>query len=85
MKSLKMLRSRAVSVQQKASKHAGKAVLTVGVLASQGAFALGTTEETAITAAVDGGSSAVQLVVAGVIAIAAIVTGAGIVMSWLKK
>ncbi|MEZ8904844.1 hypothetical protein [Vibrio sp. 10N.247.310.34] len=53
-------------------------------LTSASAFADGT-NETAITAAVNGGKSMVQLTTSGVIGIAALGFGLGMVISWLRK
>ncbi|MEZ8195655.1 MULTISPECIES: hypothetical protein [Vibrio] len=57
---------------------------SVLVTASGSAFAEGA-NETAITAAVDAGKSMVSLTTSGVIGIAALGFGLGMVVSWLRK
>lgn len=54
-------------------------------LTSASAFADASTNETAITAAVNSGKSMVQLTTSGVIGIAALGFGLGMVISWLRK
>ena len=52
---------------------------------SSSAFADATTNDTAITAAIDSGKAMVATTTAGVIAIAALGFGLGMVVSWLRK
>ena len=52
---------------------------------SSSAFADATSNDTAITAAIESGKSMVATTTAGVIAIAALGFGLGMVVSWLRK
>lgn len=58
---------------------------SVLVTASGSAFADASANETAITAAVDAGKSMVSLTTSGVIGIAALGFGLGMVVAWLRK
>lgn len=55
------------------------------VLVSSSAFAVDAAGNTAITEAFTAGGISVGVVVAGVIAIAAAMTGLGLIYGWLKK
>lgn len=61
------------------------AVLMAAGMTGAQAFALDAASNTAITAATDSGADSVQLVVTGVIAIAAVVTAVGVVLGLLRK
>ena len=61
-----------------------KILLASVALTSSSAFAEGA-NETAITAAVDAGKSMVSLTTSGVIGIAALGFGLGMVVAWLRK
>ena len=54
-------------------------------LTSGSAFADGSANETAITAAVNAGKGMVELTTSGVIGIAALGFGLGMVVAWLRK
>jgi len=62
-----------------------KALVAAVALTSGSAFAEASANETAITAAVNSGKSMVSLTTAGVIGIAALGFGLGMVVSWLRK
>ena len=62
-----------------------KVLLASVALTSGSAFADGTTNSSAITAAIDSGKAMVATTTAGVIAIAALGFGLGMVVSWLRK
>lgn len=60
-------------------------VVVGGSLVAAPAFALTTTDNTAVTDAFTAGGTSVGVVVTGVILIAGAMTGLGLVYSWLKK
>ncbi|CAK2391324.1 Phage coat protein [Vibrio crassostreae] len=62
-----------------------KILLASVALTSSSAFADGNATNTAITAAIESGKSMVATTTAGVIAIAALGFGLGMVVSWLRK
>lgn len=62
-----------------------KILLASIALTSGSAFADASANETAITAAVNAGKSMVQLTTSGVIGIAALCFGLGMVVAWLRK
>lgn len=70
-----------------AKQFMSKKYVQTGVLltVSGSAFAEGSANETAITAAVNAGKSMVSLTTSGVIGIAALGFGLGMVVAWLRK
>lgn len=62
-----------------------KILLASVALTSGSAFADASANETAITSAVNAGKSMVQLTTSGVIGIAALGFGLGMVVAWLRK
>ncbi|MCG9690803.1 hypothetical protein L1D55_03245 [Vibrio sp. Isolate22] len=62
-----------------------KILLASIALTSGSAFADASANETAITSAVNAGKSMVQLTTSGVIGIAALGFGLGMVVAWLRK
>ena len=62
-----------------------KVLLASVTLTSGSAFADASTNSSAITAAIDSGKAMVATTTAGVIAIAALGFGLGMVVSWLRK
>jgi|GEM_PF-1756602 len=64
------------------------AVVSAGVgsmAASSGAFAIAAAQNAAVTTAFTDGSASVQLVVAGIITLAATLTGVALIYKWLSK
>jgi len=60
-------------------------VLAASMIVTNSAFALSTEQDTAVAGALTSGSTSVGIVVTGLIGIAAIMTGLGIVYSLLKR
>ena len=67
--------------------HKAKSIALAGasLLASGSAMALTEAQNTAVSGAFTSGQTSVSAVVAGVILVAATLTGLGIVYTWLKK